>query len=44
MVGELLQVGHLQEVATWVARRLRELQEPGSRGAAPLGTAARHTP
>jgi hypothetical protein len=35
--------GRLQ-VAAQAARRLRELQEPGSRGEAPLEAESRHTP
>ena len=43
--GEPLQVGRRQEEKAQAARRLRELQEPGSRGEAPLEAAeSLHTP
>ena len=47
MAGEPLQAGRLQAggLQEQAARRLRELQEPGSHGAAPLGAAeSLHTP
>ena len=44
MAGEPLQVGRLQEEEAQAARRLRELQEPGSRGEAPLEAESLHTP
>jgi hypothetical protein len=43
MAGVPLQVGGLQEKAQ-AARRLRELQEPGSRGEVPLEAESLHTP
>ena len=43
-VGEPLQEEGLKEQALQVERRLRELQEPGSRGEAPLEAESLHTP
>jgi hypothetical protein len=39
-----LQEGGLKEGVLQAARRLQELQEPRSRGEAPLAAESRHTP
>jgi hypothetical protein len=44
MAGEPLQEEGLWEGAVQAARLLRELQEPGSRGEAPLAPESLHTP